>query len=359
MGEYMRVCTVISTRPEIIKMSRTMPALDKAVQHTIIHTSQNWDYELRDIFFEQMGLRKPDYTLDTKGSTAIAMTADIMVKLEALLSELKPDAVLVLGDTNGCLATGLVAAKLHIRFFHLEAGNRCFSEDTPEEINRTVLDHLPGIQLPYSERSRENLMREGLHTGHVIKVGSPMFEVLDFYRPQIVESNVLDKLSLTPGEYFVVSVHREENVNDHFGDFIALLNRLADFGQRIIVTCHPRTRKRLDETRIPFNGLVEFHRPFGFFDYVNLQQNARCTLSDSGTISEESSILGFPALMLRESHERPECDEEGGVIMAGFDVKRVMESIEVAQRPIHTPDAYSVANVSDKVVRAIMSHTRR
>ncbi len=366
----MKVCSIISTRPEILKMSLIMRALDKAVEHTIIHTSQNWDYELRDIFFEQMKLRKPDYTLDTKGDTAVSMTADIMVKLEKLLLELKPDAVLLLGDTNGCVATALVAAKLHIQLFHLESGNRCFSDSTPEEVNRKVVDHLPGIQLPYSERARENLTREGIATDRIIKVGSPMFEVLGHYAADIDNSDVLTRLNLTPKEYLVVSVHREENVNGHFDDFVALLKALADkFHQRIIVTTHPRMQKRLDAEymtdlydvigyRSTLPEEIEFHKPLGFFDYIKLQQNAECTLSDSGTISEESSILGFPALMLREQHERPECDEEGGVIMVGFDTQRVIESLPIAQRPIHTPDAYSIGNVSDKVVRVILSHTK-
>ena len=367
----MKVCTVISTRPEILKMSRIMPALDAAIQHLVIHTSQNWDYELRDVFFDQMGLRKPDYTLDTKGDTAVAMTADIMVKLEKLLLDLKPQAVCILGDTNGCLATALVTAKLHIPLVHLEAGNRCFSLNTPEEINRTIIDHLPGIQLPYSKRSRENLIREGVPTNQVIKIGSPMNEVLEHYSTDITASQVLTNLGLTPGEYFLVSCHREESVENHFKDFVDLLRALADkFHQRIIVTTHPRTRKRFDaeymtdlydvlgyQSILP--GEIEFHKPFGFFQYCKLQQNARCTLSDSGTISEESSILGFPALMLRTSHERQETDEEGGVIMTGFDAERVMESLEASKHQICTPDSYCSLQVSRKVVNIVLSHTRR
>ncbi len=367
----MHICTVISTRPEIVKMSRIMPALDAAVQHTIIHTSQNWDFELRDIFFDQMGLRKPDYTLDTKGRTPTQMTADIMVKLEALLIKLKPDAICFLGDTNGCLATALVATKLKIPFTHLEAGNRCFDLGTPEEVNRIAIDHLPGIQLPYSERSRENLILEGIPTNQVIKIGSPMNEVLDYYSKDIESSDILHQLDLTPGEYFLVSCHREESIERHFKDFVALLTALAKkFHHRIIVTTHPRTRKRLDAEymtdlydvlgyRSTLPDEIEFHKPLGFFDYCKLQQNARCTLSDSGTISEESSILGFPALMLRTSHERQECDEEGGIIMTGFDIDRVIESLEAATHRICTPDSYCSLQVSNKIVNIILSHTGR
>ena len=368
----MHICSVISTRPEILKMSRVMAALDAVVQHTIIHTNQNYSHELNGIFFDEMGLRKPDYVLDTHGDTATSMTADIMLKLEPLLVNLRPDALVLLGDTNGCLATGLVVTRLKIPFFHLESGNRCWSKDTPEESIRTLLDHMPGVQLCYSERSLDNLLREGIHPSKIVKVGSPMAEVLNHYKPQIDASDILSRLSLTPKDYFVVSCHREENTTpEKFKQFIALLRRLAEFGQRIIVTCHPRTRKRLDQecttdlydvtghhSTLPKE--VELYRPFGFFEFVKLQQNARCVLSDSGTLFEESGLLHFPALSLRESHERPESDEVGGTMLTGFSIPKVLAGIEYlnAAAPMQCPAAYSVPNVSDIVVRTILSHTK-
>src|ERR1039458_3242341 len=355
----MKVCTVVGTRPEIIKLSRVMAALDKAVQHTVIHTGQNYDRELNQVFFEEMGIRHPDFQFETNGSIP-----QMMDSLQHWLPVIKPDCILILGDTNSCFVAAYVAARLKIPIFHLEAGNRCFDFSTPEELNRVIIDHIPGMQLCYSERSRENLVHEGVPTKKIIKVGSPMNEVLDFYVDQIQTSNALITLGLHYKEYFVVSCHREENVQYHFYEFVELLNRLAEYGQRILVTCHPRMRKRLDEdgTSHALEGgprihpLVEFHKPFGFFSYIKLQKNARCTLSDSGTISEESSILGFPALMLRTSHERPECDEEGGVVMVDFDIDRVYDSLEVAQRQICTPDAYCSLQVSEKVVKIILSH---
>ena len=366
----MHICSVISTRPEILKMSRVMAALDKTVQHTIIHTNQNYSHELNGIFFDEMGLRKPDYVLDTHGDTAISMIADIMLKLESLLIQLKPDALVLLGDTNGCVATALVAAKLHIQLFHLEAGNRAFSDATPEEVNRKAIDNLPGMQLCYSERSLDNLLREGIHPSKIIKTGSPMFEVLNHYKPRIDASDVLSRLSLTPREYFVVSMHREENF-EHFEDFIALLNKLADYGQRIIVTTHPRTRKKIESSnktdlydvlgyQSGLNSLVELHKPFGLFSYIKLQENSRCVLSDSGTLFEESGLLHFPAISLRESNERPESEEKANVIMTGFDVKKVLTAIEYldSAAPTYTPDSYLIPNVSDVVVRTILSHTK-
>lgn len=368
----MHICSVISTRPEILKMSRVMAALDAVVQHTIIHTNQNYSHELNGIFFDEMGLRKPDYVLDTHGDTATSMTADIMLKLEPLLVNLRPAAVVILGDTNGCMATAYVCARLKIKLFHLEAGNRSFSDVTPEEINRKIVDHLPGVQLCYSERSLDNLLREGIHPSKIVKVGSPMAEVLNHYKPQIDASDILSRLSLTPKDYFVVSCHREENTTpEKFKQFIALLRRLAEFGQRIIVTCHPRTRKRLDQecttdlydvtghhSTLPKE--VELYRPFGFFEFVKLQQNARCVLSDSGTLFEESGLLHFPALSLRESHERPESDEVGGTMLTGFSIPKVLAGIEYlnAAAPMQCPAAYSVPNVSDIVVRTILSHTK-
>ncbi len=368
----MHVVTVISTRPEIVKMSRIMPALDAAMsRHTIVHTSQNWDYELRDIFFEQMRLRKPDYILETRGNTPIQMTADIMSKLDVLFSELKPDVVVVLGDTNGCLAAALTATRHKIPLAHLEAGNRCFDFRSPEETNRIIIDHLPGIQMPYSERARENLMREGIPTDRVIKTGSPMNEVLTDYAHDIYMSDVLPRLGLKRQEYFVASIHREENITQ-FGIPYGVLDAIASrYGLRILVSTHPRIAGQVHANLRDGAGdlydvcgfkpvvsrLVEFCKPFGFFDYCNLQQNAKCTLSDSGTITEESSLLGFPALNLRETHERPEGSEEGNVIMTGMNVERVLESIPLADAPSCTPDDYAPRQVAQKVVRTILSYT--
>ena len=347
--------TVVGTRPEIIKLSRVMAALDKAVDHVVLHTGQNYDKELNQIFFEQMNIRKPDYRITSEGSIPTMMAG-----LQYWLPVLKPDVILILGDTNSCFCTAYVAARLHIPLVHLEAGNRCFNFDTPEELNRVIIDHIPGLQLCYSERSRENLVNEGVPTQKVIKVGSPMNEVLDHYAADINSSQVLSQLKLTPKEYFVVSCHREENTTpEKFQDFLKLLDGLTQkYQHRIVLSAHPRLRKLMDQ-KFWTNPLVEIYAPFGMFDYCKLQQNARCTLSDSGTISEESSILNFPALMLRESHERPECDEEGGIIMTGFDCARVMESLDLSQQPICTPDAYCSLNVSEKVVKLVLSHTRR
>ena len=364
----MKVVTVVGTRPEIIKLSRVVAALDKATTHTIIHTGQNYDHELNQIFFEEMGIRKPDHVLSgLRGlSTTASFIGDTMVRLDDKLQQIKSDALLILGDTNSCVAAAYVAKRLKIPVFHMEAGNRCFDERVPEEINRRIVDHISDINLPYSERSRENLIREGIPTDRIIMVGSPMFEVLHYYD---IHSDVLARMGLKKKDYFVVSCHREENVDspENLKKFVDLLNAVVGkYNCRVIVSTHPRTRKRLEQLsetdlydvagyQSAIKG-VEFYPPFGFFDYNKLQMNARCVLSDSGTISEESSILGFPALNLREAHERPEASEEGAVIMTGFNIGRVMESIPIAQTKMTTPKAYTCPNVSEKVVRTVLSY---
>jgi len=351
-----------------------MAALDATIgrKHIVIHTNQNYAHELNEIFFEQMGIRKPDYFLTGRdNTTAIQGIGFMMAGLEDLLQGMNPDALLILGDTNTDLAAAYVAKRRKIPLFHMEAGNRSFDERVPEEINRRIIDHISDINMPYSSLARECLMREGLPTDRVIKTGSPMYEVLEYYRTGISESGVLQRLGLKPNEYFVVSCHREENVDspEHFQKFIKVLNGLADkYHQRIIVTAHPRTRKNLDAVKRDYAGTclhleVELHKPFGFFDYVHLQQHARVTLSDSGTITEESAILNFPALNLREAHERPEGMEESSVILTGFNVDRVFEGITLlgyqkrgTERTLTIPADYRVGNVSEKVVRIILSY---
>lgn len=368
----MRVMTVLSTRPEIIKLSRVMATLDAAegIEHVVVHTSQNWDYELRDIFFEEMSIRKPDHTLVTQGNTPTEMTADIMVKLEPLLIQLKPDCILILGDTNGCVATALVAKKYKIPLMHMEAGNRCFDERVPEEVNRRIVDQLSDINLPYSNIARENLLHDGLPSDRIIKTGSPQNEVLTYYAEKICASDILDRLGLTRQEYFLVSVHREENTTpEKFQELLHLLDDLASrYKQRIIVSVHPRLRKLFDtnisdlyavqgwETvRTGLDPLVELHKPFGFFDYNKLQRHAKVVLSDSGTITEESVLQGFPALNLRETHERPEGMEEAAVVMTGF--KNAVNCIPtVCKQRMQMPADWMQQNISTKIVRIILSY---
>jgi UDP-N-acetyl-L-fucosamine synthase len=362
----MKVLTVIGTRPEIIRLSRVMVALDRYVTHVVAHTGQNYDYELNQVFFDDLELRKPDHFLEAAGGSAAETIGRIIARVDELLQREKPDALLVLGDTNSCLAA-IAAKRRRVPVFHMEAGNRCFDDRVPEEINRRIVDHVSDINLPYSDISREYLLREGLPPDRVIKTGSPMFEVLTHYRARIDASDVVERLSLTPREYFVVSVHREENVDAEvqFARFCALLDSLArSEGKRIIVSTHPRTRNRLDAAGIRVDPLVEFLKPLGFLDYVKLQQNAFCVLSDSGTISEESSILDFPALNLREAHERPEAMEEGAVMMTGFDVGMVQTGLRILEtqrdrtpRLLRSIADYSMPNVSEKVVRLILSYT--
>jgi UDP-N-acetylglucosamine 2-epimerase len=358
----MKVCTILGTRPEIIRLSRVIPVLDKNFDHTLIHTGQNYDYELNQIFFDELGLRKPDILLSYAHGTAIQTVGDIMYWLEVEFTEYKPDAILILGDTNSCVAAAYVAKRLKIPLFHMEAGNRAFDERIPEEINRRIIDHIADVNLPYSDIARECLLREGLPIDRTIKTGSPVAEVLKYYQGQIYSSKILQKLNLKENDYFVVSVHREENVGTAKGLYkiVKLLYELAEkFEKRIIVSAHPRLGiKKLD---CPEQRLVEFHKPFGFFDYVKLQQNAIATLSDSGSITEESAILNFPALNLREAQERHEGMEEAAVPLVGFDIDRVMKGLEFVaryeQQSILTPMDYQNDNVSEKIARIILSYT--
>lgn len=362
----MKVVTIIGTRPEIIKTSRVMAALDRFTEHVIVHTGQNYDYELNQLFFETLEIRKPDYFLEAAGSNAAETIGLIIAKSDEALARIKPDAVLILGDTNSSLAA-ISAKRRRIPIFHMEAGNRCFDDRSPEEINRRIVDHISDINMPYSSISREYLLREGLPQDRIIKTGSPTFEVLNHYLPKIEGSDILGRLDVKPQEYFVVSCHREENVDDpqQLRKFIELLNQLAAiYGLRMLVSTHPRTRKRLDQLNISLRPELEFREPLGLFDYVKLEMNAKATLSDSGTISEESSILGFPALNLREIHERPEAMEEAVVMMTGLDLECVLSALKMleaqpsgkrhARRIV--PD-YNVPNVSEKVVRIILSYT--
>jgi len=337
-----------------------MAELDRTAEHIVIHTGQNYDYELNEIFFKEMGIRKPDFVLAgaSQSTTAISAVANMMVQIEQVLESVKPDAILILGDTNSCVAAAYAAKRLKIPVFHMEAGNRCFDERVPEEVNRRIVDQLSDINMPYSDLARENLMREGFPTDRVIKTGSPMNEVLQHYQQDIWASMVLQRMGLNEKQYFVVSCHREENVDspEKFKQLCDLLNVLADkYHERIIVSSHPRVRSKFT-TWGDFRNEVEFHKPLGFFDYVKLQKHAHCTLSDSGTITEESSLESFPALNLREAHERPEGMEEASVIMTGFNVDRVLESIDVAQDAMCTPNDYCSMQVSKKVVRIVLSY---
>ena len=359
----MRVMTIVGTRPEIIRLSRVIAALDATVEHVLVHTGQNYDYELNEIFFDELAIRRPDHFLEAAGTSAAATIGAIIARADEVMRTVRPDAVLLLGDTNSCLAA-ISAKRQRIPVFHMEAGNRCFDERVPEEINRRIVDHISDVNLPYSDISREYLLREGLPPDRVIKTGSPMFEVLTHYAPGIEGSPVLETLGLTQGGFVLVSVHREENVESErqFARFVTLLQRLGA-ETTVIVSTHPRTRKKLDMAQVSLPASVRLLKPLGFFDYVRLQTAAACVLSDSGTISEESSILDFPAVNVREAHERPEAMEEGSVIMAGLDPDRVQEAMRVA-RLQHSSEGtfrrvadYSMPNVSAKVVRIILSYT--
>ncbi|WP_279196204.1 non-hydrolyzing UDP-N-acetylglucosamine 2-epimerase [Chryseobacterium indoltheticum] len=364
----LKVMTVVGTRPEIIRLSRVLDALDasEAVEHIIVHTGQNYDYELNQIFFEDLGLRKPDYFLEAAGKTATETVGNILIKIDPLLEELKPDAFLVLGDTNSCLCA-IPAKKRHIPIFHMEAGNRCFDQRVPEETNRKIVDHTSDINLTYSDIAREYLLREGLPADRIIKTGSPMFEVLNHYLPQIDASNVLEKLNLEEGKFFVVSAHREENINSekNFKGLMTSLNAIAEkYQYPIIFSTHPRTQNMIDKMQIEMRPEIQFLKPLGFHDYNALQKRAYAVLSDSGTISEESSILNFRALNIRQAHERPEAMEEASVMMVGLSPERILQGLtQVLQQKIGTErnfrpvSDYSMPNVSEKVVRIIISYT--
>lgn len=366
--KQLKVMTVVGTRPEIIRLARVLTALDRseAVEHIIIHTGQNYDYELNQIFFEDLGLRKPDHFLEAAGKTATETVGNILIKIDPLLEQLQPDAFLVLGDTNSCLCA-IPAKKRQIPIFHMEAGNRCFDQRVPEETNRKIVDHTSDINLTYSDIAREYLLREGLPADRIIKTGSPMFEVLDHYLPQIEKSDVLTRLNLDEGKYFVVSSHREENINSekNFQGLMDSLNAIADkFGYPVIVSTHPRTQNMIDKKQVKMRPEVQFLKPVGFHDYNALQMRSYAVLSDSGTISEESSILNFRALNIRDAHERPEAMEEASVMMVGMNTERIMQGLAQlqqqhvgAERNYRRPADYSMPNVSEKVVRIILSYT--
>jgi UDP-N-acetylglucosamine 2-epimerase (non-hydrolysing) len=364
----LKVVTVVGTRPEIIRLSRVMAALDTspAIEHIIVHTGQNYDYELNQIFFDDLGIRKPNHFLNAAGKTPTETVGNILIKIDPLLEELCPDAFLVLGDTNSCLCA-IPAKKRHIPIFHMEAGNRCFDQRVPEETNRKIVDHISDINLTYSDIAREYLLREGLPADRIIKTGSPMFEVLNHYLPSIESSDVLLKLSLTKYEYFVVSAHREENISnpENFGNLMKSLNQIADvYHFPIIVSTHPRTQKMIDKMQIQMRKEVKFLKPMGFNDYNALQLYSKSVLSDSGTISEESSTLNFPALNLRQAHERPEAMEEASVMMVGLNPERILQALvqlesqkRGEERSFRRVADYSMPNVSDKMVRIIISYT--
>ena len=364
----LKVVTVVGTRPEIIRLSRVIAALDSssAIDHVLIHTGQNYDYTLNEIFFEELGIRKPDYFLEAAGETSTETVGNILIKVDTLLNKLKPDAFLVLGDTNSSLSS-ISAKKRKIPVFHMEAGNRCFDQRVPEETNRKIVDHLADVNLTYSDIAREYLLKEGLPADRIIKTGSPMFEVLSFYEENIANSKVLKKLSLKKEKYFLVSMHREENVSNeiNFKYLLESLNQLAlRFNYPIIVSTHPRTKKEISKLKLTTNPLIRFLDPMGFIDYNALQSNAYIVLSDSGTISEESSILNFRALNIREAHERPEAMEETSVMMVGVNsdnivrgVKEVMSQKIGSQRNFNLVSDYSNPNISSKIVRIILSYT--
>lgn len=364
----LKVLTVIGTRPEIIRLSQVLLKLDEAdsIELILVHTGQNYDYELNDVFFKDLDLRKPDYFLNAAGVNATVTIGQILINIDPILEQENPDAFLVLGDTNSCLCA-IPAKKRKIPIFHMEAGNRCFDQRVPEEINRKIVDHVSDINLTYSDIAREYLLREGLSPERVIKTGSPMYEVLHAYMDKISSSNIKNELNLEKGKYFIVSAHREENINSekNFFNLVNILNSIAEkYKFPVIVSTHPRTRNMIDEQKVVFNSLVKLMKPLGFSDYVNLQMDARVVLSDSGTISEESSILNFSALNIREAHERPEAMEEASVMMVGMSKERILQGLEVLskqkqgkERTLRLVADYSMPNVSEKVVRIIISYT--
>ncbi|HDM8185449.1 non-hydrolyzing UDP-N-acetylglucosamine 2-epimerase [Vibrio harveyi] len=362
----LKVVTVVGTRPEIIRLSRTIAKLDEYTDHTLIHTGQNYDYELNQIFFDDLGIRSPDVFLECAGYTAAETMAQVISKSDKLFEEIKPEAVLILGDTNSALSA-ISAKRKKIPIFHMEAGNRCFDLRVPEEINRKIVDHISDVNLPYSDIARDYLLREGINPDFIVKTGSPMDEVLNHYEEKIAQSDVLDRLELTSEGYFLVSVHREENVDSerNINNYVLALNTIAEkYNLPIIVSTHPRTRKKINLLSLEFHPLVRLMKPLGFSDYIRLQKEAKAVLSDSGTITEESSILNFPAINIREAQERPEGFEEGAVMFTGMSVERILQAIEILgdqprgqDRLLNKVADYIAPNVSDKVLRTILSYT--
>ncbi|MCX8058993.1 MAG: UDP-N-acetylglucosamine 2-epimerase (non-hydrolyzing) [Spirochaetes bacterium] len=360
-----KVMTIVGTRPEVIRLSRVISKMDEYFDHILVHTGQNYDYELNKIFFDDLEIKKPDYFLETASDTYIKTISNMLVKIDELFEKIKPEAILILGDTNSCLCA-YPAKRRKIPIFHMEAGNRCFDQRVPEETNRKIVDHISDINLPYSDIAREYLIKEGFPSERIIKTGSPMYEVINYYLPKIKSSKILEKLGLEKEKYFVVSFHREENVDNmnNLLSFIDILNSIAEkYKFPIMVSTHPRTRKKIEQLKnVIFNDLIIFHNPFSFTDYVNLEINSFLVISDSGTITEESSILNFPAINIREAHERPEGMEEASVIMSGFRKDIVLNSIEVAvkqnrkERNFLLVKDYFVPNVSEKIPRIIISY---
>lgn len=361
----LKVVTVVGTRPEIIRLSRVMAKLDEYCEHVLVHTGQNYDYELNEIFFQDLGIRKPDHFLNAAGASGAETIGNVIIAVDRVLAEVQPEALLVLGDTNSCMAV-IPAKRRKIPTFHMEAGNRCFDMRVPEEINRRIVDHTADINLTYSTIARDYLLREGLPADMVIKTGSPMFEVLNYYREGIEQSNVLERLELEAGKFFVVSAHREENIDSdkNFFKLVDCLNAVAEqYSYPVIVSTHPRTQKRIDAVGAKFHEKIQLLKPLGFKDYNKLQLSAKAVLSDSGTINEESSILNFPALNIREAHERPEGMEEASAMMVGLEKERVLQGLQILEnqgrgnvRSLRLVMDYSMPNVSDKVVRIIHSY---
>ncbi len=357
-----KVMTVVGTRPEIVRLSRVICLLEIHTEHVLVHTGQNYDYELSKIFFEELGIKEPDYYLDASEDSVAATIGNVIKNIDPILENEKPDAFLVLGDTNSCLSV-IAAKRRKVPIFHMEAGNRCFDERVPEEINRKIIDHISDINLPYSHIAREYLVREGIPPDRIIKTGSPMLEVLEHYKDRIQKSTIIEDLGLEANNYFLVSSHREENVDseESLTKLLNILNSLAStYKKRIIVSTHPRTKRRIDEIGAKLDDLVELRKPMGYFSYIKLQQNAFAVLSDSGTITEESSLLGFPALNIREAHERPEGMEEAAVMMTGFSIERIYQGLSILADPAtkltrHVDD-YQVVDVSSKVLKIILSY---
>ncbi|MEQ5287321.1 non-hydrolyzing UDP-N-acetylglucosamine 2-epimerase [Providencia huaxiensis] len=361
----LKVVTIVGTRPEIIRLSRTIVKLDQHCEHILVHTGQNYDYELNQIFFDDLGIRSPDYFLECAGATAAETMAQVISKSDKLFETIKPEAVLILGDTNSALSA-IAAKRKKIPIFHMEAGNRCFDLRVPEEINRKIVDHISDVNMPYSDIAREYLLREGISPDLVVKTGSPMDEILAFYHTKISNSNILERLSLNTNNYFLVSVHREENVDSekNIHAYVKTLNTIVEqYNLPVIVSTHPRTRKKIDALNLKFHDKVQLLKPLGFSDYVHLQKEAKVVLSDSGTITEESSILNFPAINIREAQERPEGFEEGAVMFTGMNTSRILQAIEILQtqprgenRLLNQVQDYIAPNVSDKVLRTILSY---